>query len=81
MVTSERPERMMKIPSSATVSIMVDEADTEHVYTPHKPEIPRQWVPVAEHDEVLARLAKLEREVAELWSIIIESGREDKRTP
>lgn len=63
MVTSERPERMMKIPSSATVSIMVDEADTEHVYTPRKPEIPPQWVPVSEYRRLVDRVTLLEKQL------------------
>lgn len=40
--------------------IVADEADTEHVYTPRKPLIPRQWVPVAEHDALIERVRALE---------------------
>lgn len=45
------------------------------------PLIPRQWVPISEHNETLARLAALEKAVAELWAILIKSKREDQRIP
>lgn len=57
------PVAMPEWMQPASVPIVVDEADTEHVYTPRKPEIPPQWVPVSEYRRLVDRVTLLEKQL------------------
>lgn len=63
------------IPNTPSTSAAAPQPADGDDYAYRGPLIPRQWVPVSEHDALLARVSELEGQVAELWSILIESGR------
>lgn len=46
--------------NAIAMPIVVDEADAEHVYTPRKPQIPPQWVPIGEYHALVERVRSLE---------------------